>query len=631
MFGGYSDDDSDEDYIVDDMPKEVKAEKHEDSVVTITEQNNNEIPEGVFDGLIDIINANLSPMVLQCLDVEAEKKYLYQALGPRFSEFVKNTREHSIAAARDEWDREKAEMKRKIDDFKGRCATAENDMNEMKALKMSDERQRLALKERIRKLEEQLETIEAEKEQRIIENKSLLNKLKVLQVRNGSTEEDDKLVLELSEKIETLEKELAAKVAEVESVSAQKEAEYKEQLDKAETVAEKLRAEIVTLKEIQSIPEVNEEVEAEREALRTENLSLKTASDALKAEKDELDAKLKSAEIEIAEFNENMNMLDAIQEELNKVEDFKKRKDEEVETLKKAITEKDKTIADLSDKFKDEESEKCAAIEAEKNGEIATLKKRIATLESDLNESNTIIGEKDKQLADGATRESQLVAEVTARKNDVDEAMTEIDNLRGQLDDAVDTLSTEREALMSEINRLKTENVEKVNKLQAEIAALQAKLDVQVLTDDSLVDENLKQEVESTFDVNIDDSEFVEFEVSSDVVEEKEAKQAESEEFNLVSALLDEEDKEFGTPVANHAEDIDWLLPDVNEILNTEIIEEANKDNSSAWNDSLFANDEIENFEENVDEVASVEVKEEEKQVAPEKSAPQDMQMSLFG
>ena len=33
-----------------------------------------EIPEGVFDGLIEIVNANLSPMVLKCLDVEAEKK-----------------------------------------------------------------------------------------------------------------------------------------------------------------------------------------------------------------------------------------------------------------------------------------------------------------------------------------------------------------------------------------------------------------------------------------------------------------------------------------------------------------------------------------------------------------------------
>ena len=79
---GFNEDDTDEDYIIrnnssddDDTPRTVVE------INTVTADG--EIPEGVFDGLIEIINANLSPMVLQCLDVEAEKKYLYQALGPR--------------------------------------------------------------------------------------------------------------------------------------------------------------------------------------------------------------------------------------------------------------------------------------------------------------------------------------------------------------------------------------------------------------------------------------------------------------------------------------------------------------------------------------------------------------------
>ncbi|MEE1298613.1 MAG: hypothetical protein UHE62_07795, partial [Muribaculaceae bacterium] len=188
-----------------------------------------EIPEGVFDGLIEIVNANLSPMVLKCLDVEAEKKLMYEALGPKFSAFVKETRERSLEMARQEWNREKGALNGKIEDFKSRCDAAENEMREMKAMKMSEDRQKMALKERLRNLEDQIARAEAEKEQYDLENKSLLNKLKVSQVRSEANEEAEREIVELKAEIARMKAQQAEPASE--DVAKELEDEYKSKME----------------------------------------------------------------------------------------------------------------------------------------------------------------------------------------------------------------------------------------------------------------------------------------------------------------------------------------------------------------------------------------------------------------
>ena len=124
---GLTDDEMDEqDYVVSDRnsAEDVVTEVKKNNDVEIFDEQG-EIPDGVFDGLIEIVNSNLSPLVLKCIDVEAEKKYLYDALGTRFADFVKATREKSLNAARVEWEKEKYELKSKAEEMKSRCATAE--------------------------------------------------------------------------------------------------------------------------------------------------------------------------------------------------------------------------------------------------------------------------------------------------------------------------------------------------------------------------------------------------------------------------------------------------------------------------------------------------------------------------
>lgn len=578
--GWSGDNEEDEDYITyDSSSDEQPLAGNKDVVVEFS--NPDEIPDGVFDGLIDIINSNLSPMVLKCLDVEAEKKYLYEALGPKFSAFVKETRDKSLSVARAEWEREKTEMNGKIEDFKARCDNAENEMKEMKAVKMSEDRQKSALKERIRGLEDKVAAAEAEKEQYDLENKSLLNKLKVSQVRNDANEEAEKEIQELTAQVVALRKKLAEGGADDERVK-QLEEEYKSKMEINNALMNEIRNEAAKSKEALGVKEAEladlnaklVEAEAKATELEQKNVELESKSAEALDELAKAKSELETAKNELAEVSENQDLLDDIQEQLTKVEDFKKKKEEE--------------IATLNEKVLVLEQEKAKAVEAVRDEEI--LKGRIAELELELsscNEKITALSQENTDTLEMLHKRNELVDE---QKAELETGKVELEKLRTSFD----SLSSAYEALKlsheTETNALKTADVEKTAKFQAEIAELQAKLSVNGKIDDFLVDEDLRQAVEETFNVELDETGFEDFAtpvVNEEKTEEKTVETAD-EAVSDVEAELD---------------DIDWLLPDTADSV---IKEEATRKER--------------------------ETREEQERLEAEKPAePSDAQMSLFG
>ena len=565
---GWSSDDDDEDYIT-------YGSSTEETVVSTPEKNNvvefcdnDEIPEGIFDGLVDIINANLSPMVLKCLDVEAEKKYLYEALGPKFKDFVKSAKENGLALARDEWAREKGELNGKIEDFKARCESAENDMKEMKAMKMSEERQKLALKERIRNLEDQVATAEAEKEQYDLENKSLLNKLKVSQVKSEANEEAEKEIQELTAQIVALKKKLAEGGSDDEKVK-QIEDEFNAKMEINNALLNEIRAEAAKNKEELAT------VTAELENVKSERDEAVASADNVKADLDNANEELAKAKSELAEMSDNLSVLDDIQEQLDKVEEFKKKKEDEISALQEKI-------ALL-------EQEKANALERLHGEDV--MRGQIAELELEISSSK----EKVTALAQENT---DTLALLHKKEEVVEQQKAEMESLSLELEKVKTEYSVLLAAHESETNALKTADVEKTKKFQAEIAELQAKLNVNGKIDDALVEDDLRQAVEETFDVELDITEFDEFSVP--VIEEKSLK---DEILSDVEPIEDKElEESLSEDVESELDDIDWLMPDTVESV---IKEEESK---------------------------KAKMQEGEPAIVVEKEAEEpDMQMSLFG
>lgn len=523
---GWSSDDDDEEYIMYESSKEETLVSASDKNNEGEIRDNDEIPEGMFDGLVDIINADLSPMVLKCLDIEAEKRYLYETLGPKFKDFVKNTKENGLALARAEWEKEKNELKEKIEDFKARCDSAENDMREMKAMKMSEERQKSALKERIRNLEDQVAAAEAEKEQYDLENKSLLNKLKVSQVKSGVNEDAEKEIQELTTQILALKKKLAEGGADDEKLK-QIEDEFNAKMELNNALLNEIRTEAAKNKE--ELTAANNELEA----VKMQRDEAMAAAEKANSDLAEVNEELTETKSELAEMSDNLKVLDDIQEQLNKVEEFKKKKEDEISAL----------------------HEKIALLEQEKNNAIESLqeegvmRERIAELELEL----SVMKEKVAALAQENTDTLALLHKkedvVNFQKNELETVSIELENLRNDYN----LLKVEHE---NEVNELKTIDVEKTNKFQAEIAELQAKLNVNGKIDDALVEDDLRQAVEETFDVNEEIVAFDDFStfVVAENGEEKSLSQQELEK--------DEEYKSFSNEIDTELEDIDWLMPD---------------------------------------------------------------------
>lgn len=510
---GWSGDDDDDDYITYESSSSEDISEENGKDATVSFRDDDEIPDGVFDGLVEIINANLSPMVLKCLDVDAEKKYLYEALGPGFKTFVKDAKERGLGQARAEWEREKGELNSRVEDYKARCETAENDMKEMKAMKMSEERQKLALKERIRNLEDQVASAEAEKEQYDLENKSLLNKLKVSQVRNDANEEAEKEIVELKAEIARMKAQPVGGTSD-DTVKALEE-EYNAKMEINNALINDLRAEAAKVKE--------------------ENSTLKASAEKSSEELSAVTGELEKAKAELAEMADNLGMLDDIQEQLDKVEEFKKKKEEEVQGLQEKIS-----IL---------EQEKAKALEAARDEEI--LKGRIAELEMELSSSN----DKASALAQENTDTLSLLHK---RDEVVDSQKAELEACKAEIEKVKNDYEALKALHETEKNELKAAEAERVREFQAEIAELQARLNVNGRIDDELVDADLRQAVEETFDVSLEPESFDDFSMPEPVnIPEKE--QAGEDLENKTA------EEDIPTEIDAELDDIDWLLPDTAE------------------------------------------------------------------
>lgn len=510
---GWSGDDDDDDYITYESSSSEDISEENGKDATVSFRDDDEIPDGVFDGLVEIINANLSPMVLKCLDVDAEKKYLYEALGPGFKTFVKDAKERGLEQARAEWEREKGELNSRVEDYKARCETAENDMKEMKAMKMSEERQKLALKERIRNLEDQVASAEAEKEQYDLENKSLLNKLKVSQVRNDANEEAEKEIVELKAEIARMKAQPVGGTSD-DTVKALEE-EYNAKMEINNALINDLRAEAAKVKE--------------------ENSTLKASAEKSSEELSAVTGELEKAKAELAEMADNLGMLDDIQEQLDKVEEFKKKKEEEVQGLQEKIS-----IL---------EQEKAKALEAARDEEI--LKGRIAELEMELSSSN------DKASA-LAQENIDTLSLLHKRDEVVDSQKAELEACKAEIEKVKNDYEALKALHETEKNELKAAEAERVREFQTEIAELQARLNVNGRIDDELVDADLRQAVEETFDVSLEPESFDDFSMPEPVnIPEKE--QAGEDLENKTA------EEDIPTEIDAELDDIDWLLPDTAE------------------------------------------------------------------
>ncbi len=183
--------------------------------------------EEFLDALCGIINSGLSPMVIAAIDPVKQRQQVYDALGPALDKLSDNIRvesQKSLTGDRQKMQTELEELRNEQKDFNEK-------RNEQKANLLSEQRQRRALQERNRDLEQKIAELDSEIEQHKLSISSLMNKIRVSEVNDGEIEalksSYEARINALTSKLETLESEnveLASKIADLEAPQALAEA-----------------------------------------------------------------------------------------------------------------------------------------------------------------------------------------------------------------------------------------------------------------------------------------------------------------------------------------------------------------------------------------------------------------------
>lgn len=423
---------------------EVKSSK--ESINKENVEPEDKLPLEIFDSVIKIFNDSLPDFIKSSLDVNAQRQYIYNSLNQGMKDYL----EKAVADARQrgelKWKDEKSKLQSEISQLKVQNKNVDEQRSEWQKQQLSAERQKRAMSERLHDLEKQVATLEAEKEQYDLENKSLMNKLKVSSVLDGDIEVMRQQIIDLQTQLK-------------EAQAQQPENDLQTAIDAAnQTIAEKDN-EIASLKEQLLASEKSEseegitngaieELNKKNEELIAQNKTLDEAVQQLKAKEAVADAMINdlnnkaseaihkleekerelseivndkgdsSAEIvalkeklslaneelqsvreELEEAQSSMQVLDEIQEQISLFEEVKKKKDSRISELQDEVKKHLKTIADLeadsvslkktieNNLYKQVESEKQLRKELE---ELKSQKSVGLTPISDLDDDETV-------------------------------------------------------------------------------------------------------------------------------------------------------------------------------------------------------------------------------------------------
>ncbi len=287
-----------------------------------------EMSTAILDGVLRVFNASLPDFLQRSIDPQAQKKALADALDDSIRQYIASLEAEAekIAGARlrNESEAARAESER----LRKEMERLEQQKTQIREQQLSSDRRRRALQDRVKDLEEQVATIEADREQFQLENRSLLNKIKLADVQPGVIEDLQKEIEHLKSSENNSDREHIGELThELDKT--------KEQLQQASQTIEQLTKERnetnagVQMSK-QMYTELQEQLTGERQhcdelTAQLDNERQKTAS--VQKELEQTRARLEQAE----EVSQTLQML---QQQLDQVETVIARRDEKIASLK---------------------------------------------------------------------------------------------------------------------------------------------------------------------------------------------------------------------------------------------------------------------------------------------------------
>lgn len=440
----------DDDELINDDP-ETEAPSLPDSPVS---SGSNTLPadpsvntDRIFTHVVEVFNASLPDFLKTGANAEAQRRYLYDTLSADVKNHLDTLASRAQEVCESRWRADRESLNKRLKEIEERSKDLENKRLEMSQKQLSADRQKRALSERVHDLENQLSKLVADREQYDLENKSLINKLKVAGVFEKENEElRDELNRMQSEIIKARNGQAAAtpdtetekriEAAEARATEAEKKfAESEKKLTESEKKA--LEAE-------QKAAEAQKKAtDTERQLSETKKKIVETEARAENAEKEALDAALRIEELEKTASKTDTTALKSVEEELAKVraelaesdEDRKKLLAEmeaarsresdaakSFDALQNEIVSHKRTIAALEKKIAEQPSDDELAVLRHKVKEADDFKSQVEAIESQIALFEDIKTKKDQHINTLKKELATVRAELAETRKAVDEA-----------------------------------------------------------------------------------------------------------------------------------------------------------------------------------------------------------------
>lgn len=308
-----------------------RSDHHGDTAPIENPEPDPQMVAAIFDHVIATFNEALPSFIRESVDPEAQRRKLYEGLDASLREYISALGADARRRSEARFAAEQSEMRAEMDGLKAKAKEIEQQRFDIKQQQLSADRQKRALSDRVHDLEAQIVALEADREQLDLENKSLLNKLKVASIHENDADAMREQISDLQRQL--LEQRNAAGASD--NAVPDDSAELADELEKTNV---ELAATKTALAEAKAA--LAEAKAAFDEAVAKEALSREMVTDMqrraaeAREELDRRDSECKDLQASLEESRAMNDEVVALSEQMDKIEQAVEKRDKLIEKLK---------------------------------------------------------------------------------------------------------------------------------------------------------------------------------------------------------------------------------------------------------------------------------------------------------
>lgn len=348
-----------------------------------------EMKAKIYEGAVAIFNQALPDFLSRSVDPQAQQRLLAESIDKSVDQYLDNLMKQAEQYAEAKLRASVEASKRDAEQLRAEMQQLEQQRTSIREQQLSADRRRRAMADRVTDLEGQVERLEAEREQFELENKSLLNKLKVADIQPG-------VVDEMSKEIEELKQRLTQGESATDTAAAE---EYERRIAEAAQAAEKEKAALQ-----QTIDDLKQQAELSQGMYNDLQQQLSAEREAHKTDSDEL-----------AQARKLLEEVNEMQAQFAQVETIIRKRDERIEKLKASNKRLRDEVTAVKEQLAAVEgpnlfgyAEASACAEAHADEEIKKVASEIAAIEDDFECPDWFVAEPGPNTASLRTDDSEF-------------------------------------------------------------------------------------------------------------------------------------------------------------------------------------------------------------------------------